>query len=327
MRGALRLAPALLLAASGASAGEVSVAVAANAAEAVEALAADFERRTGHRVTVTVGSTGKLYAQILHGAPFDVFLAADQERPRLLVEQGLAVADSQRTYAIGRLVLWSSDPTLEASAETLRESSFRRLAIANPDLAPYGAAARATLRELSLWESLRPKIVVGENVGQSFTMAASGNAELGFVALSSVLSQGGSYWVVPPDMYSPIRQDAVLLDRAGGNTAARAFHLFLGSPKTLATIESFGFVVDRAGGSLDDRQPGVGPEEPAQGPVGKRRPRSVHQPMTYWSAADRSERQPSILRASASVPRAGSSSPAPGGCNRRRPIRAHAPAG
>ncbi|MCY3971363.1 MAG: molybdate ABC transporter substrate-binding protein [Acidobacteria bacterium] len=251
MRRVLRLAPVLLLAASGASAGEVTVAVAANAAEAVEALAADFEQRTGHRVTVTVGSTGKLYAQILHGAPFDVFLAADQERPRLLVEQGLAVEDSLRTYAIGRLVLWSSDPTIEATPETLRAGSFRRLAIANPDLAPYGAAARDALRALGLWESLRSKIVMGENVGQSFTMAASGNAELGFIALSSVRSprngRVGSLWEVPPNLHSPIRQDSVLLDRGGKNPAARDFRLFLQSPKALETIESFGFVVDGQG--------------------------------------------------------------------------------
>lgn len=246
MRRVLRLAPVLLLAASGASAGEVTVAVAANAAEAVEALAADFEQRTGHLVTVTVASTGKLYAQILHGAPFDVFLAADQERPRLLVEQGLAVEGSRWTYAIGRLVLWSSDPALEASAETLRAGSFRRLAIANPDLAPYGAAARDALRELGLWESLRSKIVVGENVGQSFTMTASGNAELGFIALSSVRSprtvRAGSLWEVPAHLHSPIRQDSVLLDRGGDNPAARDFHEFLKTPGALESIESFGFV-------------------------------------------------------------------------------------
>ena len=250
--GLAALAPALLLAATGASAGEVTVAVAANAAEAVEALAAGFEERTGHRVAGTVGSTGKLYAQILHGAPFDVFLAADQERPRLLVEQGLAVADSRRTYAIGRLVLWSSDPTLEASAETLREGAFRRLAIANPDLAPYGAAAQDLLRELGLWESLRSKIVVGENVGQSFTMAASGNAELGFMALSSVRSprtvRAGSLWEVPAHLHRPIRQDAVLLERGRGNKAARHFHRFLVTPESRNVIESFGFTVDGADG-------------------------------------------------------------------------------
>ena len=183
------------------------MAVAANAAEAVEALAADFEERTGHRVAVTVGSTGKLYAQILHGAPFDVFLAADQERPRLLVEQGIAVEGSRVTYAVGRLVLWSPDPEVDAAAETLREGAFWRLAIANPDLAPYGAAARETLQELGLWKSLRGKIVVGENVGQAFAMAASGNAELGFVSLASALSprhgREGSYWEIPEHLHTP----------------------------------------------------------------------------------------------------------------------------
>ena len=238
--------PALFLAATGAFAGETTVAVAANAAEVVETLAADFERQTGHRVTVTVGSTGKLYAQILHGAPFDLFLAADQERPRLLVEQGLAVEDSRRTYAIGRLVLWSPDPGVAVGADTLRDGSFRRLAIANPDLAPYGAAARETLRELGLWESLRPKIVLGENVGQAFAMAASGNAELGFVSLASVLSprneREGSYWEIPEHLHTPIRQDSVLLDRARDNPAARDFHEFLDTPVALKTLESFGFV-------------------------------------------------------------------------------------
>lgn len=242
--GLAALAPVLLLAASGASAGEVTVAVAANAAEAVEALAADFEQRTGHRVTVTVGSTGKLYAQILHGAPFDVFLAADQERPRLLVEQGLAVEDSRRTYAVGRLVLWSPDPAVAVDGEGLRGGTFRRLALANPDLAPYGAAARETLQELGLWENLRPKIVVGENVGQAFAMAASGNAELGFVSLASALSprhgREGSYWEIPEHLHAPIRQDSVLLDRARNNQAARDFHEFLDTPWARETMESFG---------------------------------------------------------------------------------------
>ncbi len=241
--------PALLLAAGGAFAGETTVAVAANAAEVVETLAADFERESGHRVTVTVGSTGKLYAQILHGAPFDVFLAADQERPRLLVEQGLAVEDSQRTYAIGRLVLWSSDAAEPVDEGVLKGGSFRKLAIANPDLAPYGAAARETLRELGLWENLRPKIVLGENVGQAFAMAASGNAELGFVSLSSALSprhgREGSCWEVPEHLHTPIRQDAVLLKRARNNSAARDFHEFLETPAALKIMESFGFAAGR----------------------------------------------------------------------------------
>lgn len=220
------------------------MAVAANAAEAVEALGADFEERTGHRVAVTVGSTGKLYAQILHGAPFDVFLAADQERPRLLVEQGIAVEGSRVTYAVGRLVLWSPDPEVDAAAETLRKGAFRRLAIANPDLAPYGAAARETLQELGLWKSLRGKIVVGENVGQAFAMVASGNAELGFVSLASALSprhgREGSYWEIPEHLHTPIHQDSVLLDRARNNQAARDFHEFLNTPRARETMESFG---------------------------------------------------------------------------------------
>ncbi len=241
--------PALVLAATGAFAGETTVAVAANAAEVVETLAAEFERESGHRVRVTVGSTGKLYAQILHGAPFDLFLAADQKRPRLLVEEGLAVEDSRRTYAIGRLVLWSLDAAMAVGEDLLRDGSFRRLAIANPDLAPYGAAARETLRELRLWESLRPKIVLGENVGQAFAMAASENAELGFVSLASVLSsrneREGSYWEVPERFHTRIRQDSVLLDRARDNPAARDFHEFLETPAALKIIESFGFVAGR----------------------------------------------------------------------------------
>ncbi len=224
------------------------MAVAANAAEAVEALAAEFEQQSGHRVTISVGSTGKLYAQILHGAPFDVFLAADQERPRLLAEQGIAVEGSWLTYAVGRLVLWTSDPTVEVNADTLRNGTFRRLAIANPDLAPYGGAAREALRELGLWDELRPKIVVGESVGHAFAMVASGNAELGFVALSSVLSprnrERGSYWEPPGDLHAPVRQDAVLLRRAADNAVARAFHSFLGSEKARAIIVPYGYRVE-----------------------------------------------------------------------------------
>ncbi len=221
------------------------MAAAANGAEAVGSLAAEFERDTGHRVTAAVGSTGKLYAQILHGAPFDVFLAADQERPRLLLDQGLAVEGSRRTWAVGRLVLWSPDPAAAAGAVTLREGAFRRLAIANPDLAPYGAAARDVLVGMALWQDLQPKIVVGENVGQAFAMVASGNAEFGFVALSSVLSarerQAGSRWEVPDRLHTPIRQDAVLLVRARNNPAARALLDWLDSPRARAVVESFGY--------------------------------------------------------------------------------------
>ena len=245
MRAVLRVIPGLILAAGSAFAGEVTVAVAANAAEVVESLVAEFERESGHRVTVAVGSTGKLYAQILHGAPFDLFLAADQERPRRLLDQGIAVEDSGLTYAVGRLVLWSPDPSAGAGADTLSEGHFRRLAIANPQLAPYGSAARDVLVGLGLWSDLQSRIVLGENVGQAFAMVASGNAEFGFVALSSVLSgrnrHAGSRWEVPANLYAPIRQDAVLLERAQGNPAARVFLDYLGSPQARAVIESFGY--------------------------------------------------------------------------------------
>ncbi len=229
---------------SGAS-GSVVVAVATNGAQAIRALARDFERRSGCGVTLVVGSTGKLYAQIVNGAPFDLFLAADRERPRLLVERGLAVDGSRRTWALGRLALWSLVPALEPSAAALRAGRFRRLAIANPDLAPYGAAARDTLVQLGLWETLKPRIVVGENVGQSFAMAASGAAELGFVALASAHSwQGGAearHWEVPEHLHEPIRQDVVLLRRSEENREARAFHAFLATPEALRTLRSFGF--------------------------------------------------------------------------------------
>ncbi len=247
MTSALRFAPALALVAAGAFAGEVTVAVAANAGELVDELAAEFERRTGHRVAATVGSTGKLYAQILHGAPFDVFLAADQERPRLLVEQGLAVEDSRRTYAVGRLVLWSPDPEAGGGPAALREASFRRLAIANPLLAPYGSAARDVLVDLGVWEDLQPKIVVGENVGHAFAMVASGNAEFGLVSLSSVLGFRGradSRWRVPGHLHPPIRQDAVLLERGKSNRAAHAFLRFVGSPRAREVIVSLGYLVE-----------------------------------------------------------------------------------
>jgi molybdate transport system substrate-binding protein len=226
---------------------EALVAVAANFAEVMERLEVEFERASGHDLTVAIGSTGKLYAQITHGAPFDVLLAADRERPERLESEGLAVAGSRFTYAVGRLTLWSPEAgRVGADGEaTLRAGAFRSLALANPDLAPYGAAARETLRRLGLWETLAGKIVTGENIGQAHAMVASGNAELGFVALSSVLSprnrQPGSRWDVPADLHAPIRQDAVLLTRAAGNPAARAFLSFLHSEPVLALLESYGY--------------------------------------------------------------------------------------
>jgi molybdate transport system substrate-binding protein len=233
---------------TGPAAGEEAViAVAANFLEVVERLEGSFERESGHSVTLVGGSTGKLYAQIANGAPFDVFLAADQERPERLEREGLAVAGSRFTYAVGRLVLWSREPGRLGSdgAATLKKGEFRMLAIANPALAPYGAAAQETLEALGLWEHLQGRIVMGETIGQAHALVASGNAELGFVALSSVLSpqneSKGSRWDVPSHLHAPIRQDAVLLARAAGNSAARGFLDFLRTDQAKGVIESYGY--------------------------------------------------------------------------------------
>lgn len=250
-RGSWCLALIVLLAQAPAlAAAEVVVAVAANFTEVAEELEKDFERQSGHTVTLVAGSTGKLYAQIANGAPFDILLSADQERPERLEKEGLAVAKSRFTYAVGRLTLWSSEPGRVGSdgAAALREGKFRRLAIANPELAPYGLAAKQALEKLGLWERFKDKIVMGETIGQAHALVASGNAELGFVALSSVLSPRsetkGSRWDVPADLYAPIRQDAVLLARAASNPAARGFLDFLRSAKVKALIESYGYNVE-----------------------------------------------------------------------------------
>lgn len=232
---------------SPAAAEEALIAVAANFSEVMERLEADFERESGHELTVTIGSTGKLYAQVTHGAPFDVLLAADQERPMRLESEGLAVAGSRFTYAVGRLTLWSPEQGRVGSdgRATLRAGDFRSLSLANPALAPYGVAAKETLEQLGLWTTLETKLVMGENIGQAHALVASGNAELGFVALSYVLSprnqHPGSRWDVPDRLYTPIRQDAVLLPRAANNPAARAFLSFLQSEDVRKLIESYGY--------------------------------------------------------------------------------------
>jgi molybdate transport system substrate-binding protein len=229
---------------------EATIAVATNFAAAAASLEPEFERLTGHTVTLTVGSTGKLYAQVRHGAPFDVFLAADQAHPELLERENLAVAGSRFTYAVGGLALWSADPTLltEGAAAVLRGPKVRHLAIANPDLAPYGRAARQVLERLGLWREIEPRIVMGQDVGATYAMVATGNAEAGFVALSSLLSAQdqppGSRWDVPAELYDPIRQDAVQLVRGAGNPAAAAFLQFLRSPTARGTIARSGYAVD-----------------------------------------------------------------------------------
>ncbi len=223
------------------------MAVAANFLHPSEALQTLFATHTGHRLRISSGSTGQLYAQIVNGAPYDVFLAADQRRPRLLEERGLAVHGSRFTYAMGALTLWSPDAARidEAGPRVLRRSDFRHLAIANPELAPYGLAARQALQTLGLWDALGSKLVRGENIAQTFQFVVTGNAELGFVALSQVLSPRnrapGSRWNVPGTLHEPIRQDAVLLARGRDNPAASAFLGFLRSAKAAALIRSFGY--------------------------------------------------------------------------------------
>ena len=233
-----------------ASAAEAIVAVATNFAEAARQLESAFEEANDHKLTITTGSTGKLYAQVMQGAPFDALLAADQERPELLESSQMGVSGTRFTYATGVLVLWSPD-TLRIAADgpaALRSGRFKALAIANPNLAPYGAASKQTLEALGLWEALVQKVVLGENVGQAFAYVATRNAQLGFVAKSQVLSRrnkGVSVgWEVPADLHSPIRQDAVLLAHGKDNDAAIAFLAYLRSAVAQNVIASFGYKVD-----------------------------------------------------------------------------------
>jgi len=234
---ALRLAALVLTAclfAAMARAGEVAVAVAANFGAPMQRLAAAFEAQTGHTVRISVGATGKFYAQIRNGAPFDVLLSADDETPARLEADAAAVPGSRFTYAIGRLVLWSAQPGfVDAQGAVLAQGRFRHLAVANPKTAPYGAAAVEVLTRLGLIDALRPRFVQAENIAQAHQFVASGNAELGFVALSQVWRDGapgsGSAWIVPAGLHAPIRQDAVLLRRGADNPAARALLAYLRS--------------------------------------------------------------------------------------------------
>lgn len=243
------LAVSLVGTARPALAEEVVVAVASNFAAVAEGLARRFEGDSGHQTTVVAGSTGKLYAQIVRGAPFDVFLAADVARPVRLVEEEHAVAGSRHVYAIGRLVLWSGEGGRrgDLGPQTLRAGGFRRLAMANPDLAPYGAASREVLDALGVREQVAPRLVFGENIGQAFALVASGNAELGFVAQSQLVARGaadGTGWLVPRALHAPIRQERVLLARAADNAGARAFLDYLSTPAAREVIRAAGYEVE-----------------------------------------------------------------------------------
>ncbi|WP_181409896.1 molybdate ABC transporter substrate-binding protein [Martelella alba] len=243
---ALLAAVAALLPA-GAFAGEINVAVAANFTEAAKDIAAAFNQETGNDAVLSFGSTGKLYTQIANGAPFTVFLAADQARPEKAVTEDLAVEGSEFTYAIGKLVLYSSDAGLvdDEGAVLKSEDGFDKIAIANPDAAPYGAAAVETMKALGLYDTLTPKIVQGDSISQTYQFVTTGNAELGFVALSQVIdTEGGSQWVVPADLYTPIKQDAVLLKTGADDETSKAFMDFLKSDTAHKIIESYGYAVE-----------------------------------------------------------------------------------
>lgn len=237
-----------------ASAETAVVAVAANFIEALNALAGPFRAETGHELKISSGSTGQLYAQIKHGAPFDVFLSADEEAPRLLEEDGVAVFGSRMTYAVGQLVFWQNDPGWQVTTpDHISRNPVRTVAIANPKLAPYGRAAMQVIDQRPIWYPTKARLVYGQNIAQTYAMVASGNADAGFVARSQVaaklLEAGGNakafvlgMTLIDPKLHDPIRQDAVLLKRAQMNAAATAFMSYLKSPAALKIIAGFGYL-------------------------------------------------------------------------------------
>ena len=228
---------------------QLMVAVAANFAAPMKQIAVLFERASGHRLALSVGATGALYAQIKNGAPFDVLLAADEQTPARLQREGNGVAASRFTYAVGKLVLWSAQKDfVDGAGEVLPRGGFKHLALAAPALSPYGAAAEQAMRRLGLFELLRPTFVLGQGIGQTYSFIATGNAELGFVALSQVCENGvirrGSGWVVPAQLYQPLRQDAVLLAHGRDKPAAKALLAFLKTQASKAVLNSFCYESD-----------------------------------------------------------------------------------
>lgn len=231
---------------SAAHGAEVTVAVAANFAAPLQKIVPLFEKDTGHKAVVSLGSTGGFYAQIKNGGPFHVLLSADDETPLKLEKENLAVSGTRFTYATGKLVLWSKQAGfVDDKGDVLRLGQFKRLAIANPKLAPYGAAALETLHKLELFQGLQTKFVQGENIAQAFQFVNTENAQLGFVALSQVFADGkltsGSAWIVPSHLHKPIQQDAVLLTAGKNNVAATALLSYLRTDKAKAIIRSHGY--------------------------------------------------------------------------------------
>ena len=239
------LALAVLLAAGPALAAQTQVAVAANFTEPAKAIAAAFKAASGHTAVLSFGSSGQFYAQMAHGAPYEVFLSADADRPRKAEQDGLGVTGSRFTYAIGRLVLYSKTPGLvDGAGAVLSGGKFRKVSIADPTAAPYGAAATQTIQKLGIYGALKPKIVMGSSITQAYQFVDTGAAELGFVALSQVINvPGGSRWLVPAADHAPIDQQAILLYAGQANPAARAFLAFLKSPAAVAIIKSYGYEV------------------------------------------------------------------------------------
>lgn len=235
-----------LVFASGAIADDVKVAVAANFTAPIQALAPEFEKATGHKLVASFGATGQFYAQINNGAPFDVLLSADDTTPAKLESEGASVPGSRFTYAIGSLVLWSADASyLDGTDAALKAGQFKHLSIANPKAAPYGLAATQVLDKLGLGEAVKAKLVEGQNITQAHQFVSTGNAELGFVALSQVYKDGklssGSAWIVPGELHEPIRQDAVILNKGADNPAAAALVEFLKGPQAARIIEAYGY--------------------------------------------------------------------------------------
>ncbi|RZI90107.1 MAG: molybdate ABC transporter substrate-binding protein [Pseudomonas sp.] len=239
---------ATLLTCTNALADEVQVAVAANFTAPIQAIAKDFEKDTGHKLVASFGATGQFYAQINNGAPFEVFLAADDSTPAKLEQEKQTVEGSRFTYAIGTLALWSAKPGyVDAQGEVLKKNDYKHLSIANPKTAPYGLAATQVLAKLNLTEATKGKLVEGQNITQAFQFVSTGNAELGFVALSQIYKDGkvenGSAWIVPSSLHEPIRQDAVILNKGKDNPAAKAFIDYLRGPKATAVIKSYGYQI------------------------------------------------------------------------------------
>ena len=243
----LSLAGAWLCAAT--HAGEVTVAVAANFTAPMQKIAKAFEQDTGHKAQLAFGATGKFYAQIKHGAPFAVLLAADDETPARLEKEGLAVAGTRFTYATGRLALWSKQPNLvDDKGEVLRSNRFQKIAIADPKLAPYGAAAMEVIDKMGVQANVVPKLVQGESIGQTYQFVSTENAQLGFIALSQISLDGritqGSAWVVPQSLHTPLKQDAVLLNAGKDNPAAHALLKYLQSDVAKTIIRTHGYALD-----------------------------------------------------------------------------------